>query len=90
MQQGCCLLGFRIRCCSQHASAPLPASLGAAISDPEALLRVDVDVSLGETGHHAHERGDGVRAEISFLTLGFVSSWQVEFVAYRAPGMLQP
>ena len=56
-------------------------SLGAAISEPEALLRVEVDASLGETGRHEHERGGGVRAEISFLTLGIVSSWQVEFVA---------
>ena len=64
-------------------------SLGAAISEPEALLRVEVDASLGETGRHEHERGGGVRAEISSLALGALSSWPVEIMAYGVPGLLQ-
>ena len=53
MQPDYYLPGSRIRCCSVHATALLPASLGVAFSELDALLRVNVDVSSGETWRHA-------------------------------------
>ena len=90
VQPNCYLPGPRNRCCSQHALALLPASLGVTFSEPEALLRVDVDVSLCEARHHAQERGGGVRANFLSLTLGIVITWHVEVMANRYPGLLQP